>query len=134
MTALAIIHRDSIIEQVAQGKRLSDIAPHLGITRQAISKVLKEDPEYRDAIELGLEAKLDQRETELEAAGDQVDLARARELLSHSRWKAERECPSRWGQRQQVDLNVSGPLVNITVASMPTVEAIEHDPDHDDNV
>ena len=43
--------------------------------------------------------QIEQREEELEQAEDALNLARARELLSHARWRAEREFPHRWGQK-----------------------------------
>lgn len=100
MTALAIQRRDEIIAGLAEGKRLSDL--NLGVSRQAISKVLKDDPEYRSAIEAGFTARLDEAEKAIENAAEQVDVARARARFQAVAWRAEREFPSRWGQKQEV--------------------------------
>lgn len=101
MTALAIIHKDAIIQQVSEGKRLADIARTLGLSGkgQAISNALANDPEYQAARINGLAARLDQREDEMESCSAQ-DVPRARELLSHARWRCEREAPKVWGAKQ----------------------------------
>lgn len=103
MTAIAIIKRDEIIERVARGEYLASIAASLNLAGkgQAISNALASDPDYQAARERGLEAKLANREAQLERA-EKDDVPRARELLSHARWRAERECPQRWAPRSQV--------------------------------
>ncbi len=105
MTAVAIIHRDRIIQELAKGQRLSDIAPSLGVSTNALSKVLKTDPEYRNAIEAGFHVRLDIAERSIEEAVDQVDVARARTRFQSVAWRAEREFPATWGAKQQVTVN-----------------------------
>ena len=109
MTAIAMQYREQILESVAQGKRLSDILQSLNVSvsRQAISKVLQKDTEYQEARTFGLLTILDQREEQMERAVEQVDVARARELLAQARWRAERERPQIWGQRTQIDVTVN---------------------------
>ena len=106
MPAIALQHREHIIAQVAAGHYLAQIAHSLGLAGkgQAISNALANDPEYQAARELGLESKLATRETQLEECEPQ-NVPRARELLSHARWRAEREAPHRWGAKQQVTLD-----------------------------
>ena len=103
MTAIAITHRDEIIERVRQGEYLASIAQSLGLKGkgQSISDYLANDPEYQAAREAGLEAKMAAREAQMELAAKD-DVPRARELLSHARWRAEREAPHRWGQKHEV--------------------------------
>lgn len=102
MPAVAIVHRDKIIERLSKGDRLIDIARDLGVTTHAaISKHLANDPDYQEARAASVEARMDIRETDLENAEDSVTVARARELLSHARWRAEREFPGKWGQKNQ---------------------------------
>ena len=115
MTAVAKIYRNEIIERVAQGERLIDIGSSYGVTYAALSLVLSKDPDYINARQSGLEAKLEQRETELESAPDGLTIARARELLSHARWRAERLNAAVYGQqRQAIQVNTDGPAtVNI---------------------
>lgn len=106
MTAIAILHRERIIEEVAKGRYLSEIARDLGLKGkgQSISDYLAHDPEYKEARVFGLEAKLVQRESDVEAA-HKDDVPRARELLSHARWRAEREAREIWGKGPDVVIN-----------------------------
>lgn len=99
---LAVIDDDSLLQQVATGAYLSTIAAQYGVTHQALSKRLNANPDYKIVREVAHEHRLTEREKELEEIDDaatQVALARARELLSHARWRAEREFPERWGQK-----------------------------------
>ena len=106
MPAIAIQHREHIIAQVAAGHYLAQIAHSLGLAGkgQAISNALANDPEYQAAREMGLESKLATREAQLEESEPQ-NVPRARELLSHARWRAEREAPHRWGAKQQMQVD-----------------------------
>lgn len=106
-TPTAITHKAQIIERLAQGHLVRDIANDLGISRQVITRYLADDPDYQAAFQIALESRLDDRESELEQASDQLSLARARELLSHARWRAERLNPSRYGQRPTVAIQVN---------------------------
>lgn len=99
MTSLVLINRDSIIQQVEAGIKLAVIAKQYGITRQAISIQLAHDLEYQEARIAGLANRLDDREGELEASTDLLTLARSKELLSHARWRCEREAPQYWGNK-----------------------------------
>jgi len=42
----------------------------------------------------------------INAGSSQVELGRAREMLSHARWRAEREFPTQWGGAK-VNINVT---------------------------
>jgi len=69
----------------------------------------------------GALARIEHWEKEIEAinaGSSQVELGRAKELLAHARWRAEREFPSQWG----------GAKINITVNNIPSMtEALNHD-------
>ncbi len=69
----------------------------------------------------GTLARIEHWEKEIEAINEgtsQVMLGRAREMLSHARWRAEREFPSQWG----------GNKVNIQInTGISSSEALEHD-------
>jgi hypothetical protein len=109
MGSVVLDNRDNIIQQVAQGRRLTEIAKDLGLSGkgQAICNQLSKDPEYQAARESGLASRLDKREEELETCAPQ-DVPRARELLSHARWRCEREAPRVWGSKQELTVtNVS---------------------------
>ena len=97
-TAIAIQHRDTILHRLAAGQRLSEIAPDLGVSPQAISKILTADPDYKAALETGFEVKLDNAERAIEDAAEQVDVSRARALWTAISWRAGVEVPARWGR------------------------------------
>lgn len=99
MTALAILHKDRILKHLAQGGRLDDLK--LGISRQAISKALSDDPDYQAAMIEYHASRLDTAEQAILDATDQVDVARARALHSAYAWRAEREQRRIWGQRDE---------------------------------
>ena len=46
MANIATIHREEILDRISKGEYVKDIAIALGVTKQAISQVLKDDPEY----------------------------------------------------------------------------------------
>ena len=103
MTAIALQPgiREYIIQAVSEGAHLSSIAASLGLAGkgQAISNALADDPDYQAARVSGLAERMDLRERELEQS-DPTNVPRARELLSHARWRAEREAPRVWGAKQ----------------------------------
>lgn len=107
MTAVALQHREAILQSIANGKRLTDLSEQLHVSPQAISKVLVKDPEYQAAIELGHAIRLDNAERAIEAASDQVEVARASASWRSIAWRAEKEVPSRWGNRMNIAMEVS---------------------------
>lgn len=125
MTAIALLRRDEIIAQVAEGKLLKSITQNLGCNVTQISKHLANDPEYQKAREIGAERRLERAYERLDecAEGEVVEdqktggkilienhgnLARAREAAWRAAaWFAEREFPDRWGGKSvQVTINV----------------------------
>ncbi len=109
MTAIAILNKDEILKRVANGDKITDIGKSYGVTQQAISKQLLNDPEWKEARMSGVLARIEHWEKEIEAiytGSSQVELGRAKELLAHARWRAEREFPSQWGGAK-VNINVT---------------------------
>jgi hypothetical protein len=130
MAIVALTSRDEIIERVAQGEMLADIAHSLGIAPPNISKHLSQDPEYRQAREMGAERRLDAAVKAVQEVADigidngkivglsqpVSNLARVRlDQLKAVQWFAEREFPHRWGIKQQVDVVVA-PTINFVMA------------------
>jgi transcriptional regulator with XRE-family HTH domain len=137
MTAIALTHREEIIERLAKGEYLKDIASDLGVSSGAISRVLHSDPEYMEAREQGMAEKLDNahsllaeitesREIRKEEAGELLNLARIREIgIRRLEWRAEREFSSRWGSKVEHKQDLS---LSITVnRSLPDVTVIQGD-------
>jgi len=114
---IAIQKREEIIERLAAGELVREIAASMGIHRMSISAVLSKDPEYQAAISEAIEARMEKYEAALdsEALVDGLSLARVKEQLSHVRWKAERLLSHKYGQvRQAVQVNTDGPAtINI---------------------
>ena len=106
MTAVALKHRDTVLQRIRSGERLIDIAKSLGLKdHSAIIHAFSDDPDYQEARKVAVEVRMETREMQLEVADESVTVARARELLSHARWRAEREFPDRWGQRNHVTVD-----------------------------
>jgi len=109
MTAIAIQNKSEILKRVAKGDKIADIGKTYGVSHAAISKQLLKDPEWIDARMSGALARIEHWEKEIEAIKEgtsMVMLGRAREMLSHARWRAEREFPSQWGGAK-VNINVT---------------------------
>ena len=119
MTAIAIQNKSEILKRIAAGDKIADIGKSYDVTQQAISKQLLTDPEWIDARMSGTLARIEHWEKEIEAINEgtpQVVLGRAREMLAHARWRAEREFPSQWGGHK---LNI-----NIGERSAPTTSDV----------
>lgn len=100
MTAIALLNRDKILRHLEQGGKLDDL--NLGVSRQAISKSLKDDPEYQDAMIAYHASRLDIAEQAILDAADNVDVARARALHQAYSWRASVEQRRIWGQQPSV--------------------------------
>lgn len=124
MSTVASIHREQILQRVSKGEYLKDIAASLNVSKQAISQVLKDDPEYQQAMEEGMAARLDNahsllaeitedREINGEKAKELLDIARIREIgIRRLEWRAEREFPRRWAAKTEHKQDMS---LSITV-------------------
>ena len=112
MTAIAIQHKDEILKRVAAGDKISDIGKAYGVSHTAISKQLLKDPEWGEARMSGALSRIEHWEKEIEAINEgtlQVMLGRAKEMLSHARWRAEREFSGQWGGAK-ININVSNKI------------------------
>lgn len=94
--------RNYIIDQIASGRLMRDVAKELAVTPAAISQYLAQDPEYQAAKECGIEQQLERWQAEMEAAQDPLNLARGRELFRAVAWRGEREHSHRWGAKQEI--------------------------------
>jgi hypothetical protein len=118
VAAIAVIHKEPILEFLRSGKRIKDAIEslQLGVSTQAVHKALKDDPDYNDAIIEWHAARLDESERMLAAATDMVDVARAKSYAEAVRWRASREKREKWGDQPthvaagdlQVTINIGG--------------------------
>lgn len=70
---------------------------------------MRKHPDYQAAKECAIEVQLDDAQLALRLAREPADIARAREMFRAAAWRAEREFPSRWGQKveSKQDLSIS---------------------------
>jgi hypothetical protein len=134
MTALALVHKEQILQQVAVGMKLVDIAKQWNISQPAISKVLANDPDFKSARLSGALARIEYWEQQIEAIDpetNQVMLGRAREMLSHARWRAEREFPEQWGGKQVIEVhsvNVEQALDGLAASLLDKMRVVSDEP------
>ena len=102
MTAIAIQRKREILERICQGEILREIASDLGVTKQSLHRVLKDDPDYEAAKHEQAASMIDQAKQETWAAREPADIARAREITKFAFRYAESVDPHRWGQKHEV--------------------------------
>lgn len=105
----AKLNIDAICDAILNGEMLSDIARSYGVSFAYLSKWISEDSDRsaraREA-RIAAAAAYEERAFDLIAsAGDQFELARAKEMAHHLRWRASKINPRDYGDRQQVDVN-----------------------------
>ena len=100
-----------ILDQVADGALLRDIAASLGVGQPAISNYMARHVSknvWNEVREQSMEARLEKAEQMLtDERSDAVMLARAREAARLWMWRAEREFPHRWGARPTTAVQVN---------------------------
>lgn len=99
--AVAVQHKQEILAKVASGKILREIAAEYGVTKQALHRHLKDDPEYQAAMIEQAESMIEEAKEETWAARDPVDIARAREMTKFAfRYAASRD-PATWLEKRE---------------------------------
>lgn len=111
---------EPLIAQLENGAYLRDLARQTGIDKRRLSEILRKHPDYALAKECAIETQLDEAEARL---GDSTsDIARAREQWRAATWRAERECPARWGQTTKLTGADGGPIQVQVVRFGQTIE------------
>ncbi len=90
---------------------LRDIAKDYGVSRTATSMHIARHADrdaWAEAKKMSAAARLEASEAEMGLAADAVTLARAREIASHRRWRAEREHPDVYASKPQTAVNING--------------------------
>lgn len=116
--SVAILNQDEILERISNGEPLPKIATSLQVSKQALSYQLKDNPNYKDAIVFGIEAKMDEYVEAMEGAQSSIDIARTRELLTHSRFLAERLARDKYG-KDTVQVSAQAPVFNVILNTAP---------------
>ena len=119
--AASVIHADAILERIAQGERISDIAQDYDRSGPGLSVALQRNfPEaYDAALRSQAEMRLERFELGLEQASDMLSVSRARELLAHQRWKLGVVNPGKYASKQaQVNINLARDPAAMTDAEL----------------
>lgn len=104
----AIENKAEIIQRIANGERITDVARSLGYkSHSTLSGSLRADPNYRQAIVDSAWARLEMREEQMEGATEQTDITRQRELLSHARWMAERLDREQFSPKPDISIQIN---------------------------
>lgn len=121
-TPIALQHKAEILDRVADGERLCDIAATYGVTAMAISKYLTNDPEYQAVREIAALKRIEHWEKELEAINEDssnVMMQRADRMLAHQRWRAEKEhrmyAAKQENQGTTIQVIITDPTKTVTI-------------------
>ena len=106
---MSAVPLDHLIDRISDGAFLRDLAQETGLDKRRLSERLRKHPDYQAAKECAIEVQLDDAQLALRLAREPADIARAREMFRAAAWRAEREFPSRWGQKveSKQDLSIS---------------------------
>lgn len=95
---------------IEEGHSISAIARSLGMEPSTVTRWIGADAQrsarVRESRVLSAEAFADRAEEVLMEATTAVEVARARELASHYRWKAKVRNPKEFGDKVQVDTDI----------------------------
>lgn len=122
MEAVALPDSEALIDRIANGAFLRDLAKETGIDKRRLSEQLRKHPSYKAAKEAAIEVQLDDAQIALEQSREVSDITRAREMFRAAAWRAEHEFPERWGAKAGGSGGVTvviqrGGDVQITVSS-----------------
>ena len=91
-----------ILDRIESGELLLAIAEDMGVSQSTFGRWC-EKPERFARVELArrksAQANIEMAEREIRSAGDPFELAKARELAHHWRWKASKSDSQRFGDR-----------------------------------
>jgi hypothetical protein len=102
-----------IMQRVAEGELLRDIAKDYGVSRAAVSMHIARHGNaeaWKIVREQSIAARLEGAIAETDQADDVVTLARARDKARLWMWRAERELPHLYGVRQQITHDIGPDL------------------------
>jgi hypothetical protein len=93
---------DDLLSQIETGLLIRDVAKQYNVTRAAVSNALRRaDPaRYKQALEIGMQARLEDALQAQHDANEPVSIARAREIFKSTAWLAERTQPHIYGSKQ----------------------------------
>ncbi len=96
-----------ICDALMNGFMLTEIAKNLNVDRSDMMKWIRSNPERNQAV---IQSRMDaadawddKAEIAILSADNPLDLARARELAQHYRWRASKLDPRRYGKNEESD-------------------------------
>ena len=105
---------DAIIERLALGDMLKDICEDIGVNRSNVYRMTQRDKEFGELYDrahlTGIEAFLEEARSTLATASNRDEILRAKELLRHAEWRAEKLL-IRYQPTQKSEVKHSGPMV-----------------------
>ena len=114
---------EAIAEKIAAGETYRKITAEAQVSIGAFCAWIESDPERSQACararEISGQSCDEKAEEEIANARDQFELAKAKELAVHWRWRAKAVNPRRYGDKVQTELSGS---VGVTIQATPTDE------------
>lgn len=110
MDAIKRLGIDGLVDYIEDGWDLREIARELRVQEKSIRRWIAADPERsaraKEARVRASQAWEEHAARLIREAKDPFELAKAKELAHHMRWRASRIDPARYGDRVEVDARV----------------------------
>jgi hypothetical protein len=98
---------EAVLDAIHERKTMTSIASLAGVSIGTLQNWLEHDPERsaraREARELTAKLWDEKAEAEIRKAKTPIELAKARELAHHYRWRAAKIAPKTYGDRMEVE-------------------------------
>lgn len=105
---------EAICASLREGTSLGKTAKDAGVSREYLSWWLNQDASRsaraRDARSAGASAWDEQAESVIAAAADPFELAKAKELAHHYRWRSSKLAPKQYGDKLELASDPESPL------------------------
>ena len=105
---------DVIIERLALGDMLKDICKEIGVNRSNVYRMTQRNKEFSELYDRAhltcIEAFLEEARSTLATAANRDEILRAKELLRHAEWRAEKLL-IRYQPTQKSEVKHSGPMI-----------------------
>ena len=112
---MTTLDADVVIDQLAHGKLLRQIAAEHGVNKTSIYRRVKDHPEYAQAIVSQAESLVEQAIDEVMTCdADTCNIARAR-VDAAFKWAAARD-PARWATKSQISVTIEDISAHLAAA------------------
>lgn len=109
---------DEVIERLESGSTLAQIAASCGKNRSMLTRWLQADTQRSArsvrARQLGAAAHEERADDEIRGAQDAFELAKAKELAHHYRWRASKLSPREYGDKLDLTVENKGTAKELT--------------------